>query len=413
MYPTRVYASMLRALRRAGPASASARFLSSAAATTAAAPRKPTLILGIETSCDDTSVAIVNSDREVLSLVTKNQNKLHEATGGIVPTAAAIAHSMALPGVLREALDRAGLDTPAKLDQLDAIAVTRGPGLAPCLGVGLCAAKNLAGMLNKPLIGVHHMEAHALTPRLTEPVQPAFPYLSLLVSGGHTLLILTEGLSKHTILGTSLDDAVGESFDKVSRFLGLAWLPTGGGAGAALEQAALRANGSYPVKFTVPLRDGRDKPHTRLNFSFSGLKTQVDRRVALIRKEHGLGAKDPLPAEIQADIARAFQDSAVAHLEDRLRRTLGELVKERKIPVTSVVVAGGVAANQFLRERLTTVAGGEFSLPLMVPPPRLCTDNAAMIAWAGIERFHAGMTDPWELDFITKWPLSELGKEKQ
>ncbi|ORZ40473.1 glycoprotease family-domain-containing protein, partial [Catenaria anguillulae PL171] len=386
------------------PASAFPRTIPAAPLRTPT-PNHPLLILGIETSCDDTSVSLVSSDRRVRSLVTANQNKLHEPMGGVVPTNAAIAHSMNLPSTLRGALDQAGLHTPADLAQIDAVAVTRGPGLAPCLGVGLCAAKNLAGMLNKPLIGVHHMEAHALTPRLTEHSPPQFPYLSLLVSGGHTMLILTRGLGSHQILGSTLDDAVGEAFDKTARALGLKWLNTGGGAGAALERAALAATGQHKVRFSVPLRDGRDKPERRMCFSFSGLKTAVQRHV------------DALPAgmvdteAVKADVAFAFQTAAVAHLEDRLRRALGVLVTEQKVPVTAVVVAGGVAANKYLASRLGKVVENEFGLPLMVPPAKLCTDNAAMIAWVGVERYLAGKVDAWETDYVPKWPLSELTEE--
>ncbi|KAI9216975.1 glycoprotease family-domain-containing protein [Blastocladiella britannica] len=371
-------------------------------ATTAAWPRplrvatlqRPILVLGIETSCDDTSVALVDSNCTIRALVTRNQNALHEPTGGIVPTNAAIAHSMALPAVIREALDAAGLHSLKDLEQIDAIAATRGPGLAPCLGVGLCAAKNLAGMLNVPLIGVHHMEAHALTPRLTESPAPVFPYLSLLVSGGHSLLILTEGLGQHTILGTSLDDAVGEAFDKTARTLGLRWLDTGGGA-------ALAATGSHKVTFPIPLRDGRDKPHTRLNFSFSGLKTAVTRHVAAL-------PPDALTPAVQADIAAAFQRSAVAHLEDRVRRALVHLREERKVAVTSVVVAGGVAANRTVRNRIEMAAREVAGVPVFVPPPRLCTDNAAMIAWTGVERYLANRAvTMWDVDYVPKWPLGE------
>ncbi|KAJ3371514.1 hypothetical protein GGF31_003123 [Allomyces arbusculus] len=371
---------------------------------------RPWTVLGIETSCDDTSVAVVTSDRRVRALVTRHQTKQHEATGGIVPTAAAIAHSMALPGAIREALETAGICNAC--EEIDAVAVTCGPGLAPCLGVGLTAGKNLAAVLNKPLVGVHHMEAHALTPRLTQQAPPAFPFLSLLASGGHTLLLLSEGLSQHTILGTTLDDAVGEAFDKVARTLALPWLPTGGGAGAALEQWAAHATGEYAVTFPVPMRDGRDKPASRLNMSFSGLKTSVFRHVQALQERDPAAwaatmASTQPSSGIRADIARAFQDAAVTHLADRLDRVLTETINVRKVHPTCVVAAGGVAANQILRARLGDVAG-KYGLRVEVPPPRLCTDNAAMIAWTGIERLRAGLVDPWELDYVPKWPLNEF-----
>ncbi|KNE56275.1 glycoprotease/Kae1 family metallohydrolase [Allomyces macrogynus ATCC 38327] len=379
-----------------------ARYLSKAAATAndgsfaafTHLPRdRPWTVIGIETSCDDTSVAVVTSDRRVRALVTRHQTKQHEATGGIVPTAAAIAHSMALPGAIREALETAGIRNAC--EEIDAVAVTRGPGLAP-----------------KPLVGVHHMEAHALTPRLTQEAPPEFPFLSLLASGGHTLLLLSEGLSRHTILGTTLDDAVGEAFDKVARTLVLPWLPTGGGAGAALEQWAAHATGGYAVTFPVPMRDGRDKPASRLNMSFSGLKTSVFRHVQTLQESDpaawsaAMASTEP-SSGIRADIARAFQDAAVTHLADRLDCVLAETITVRKVHPTCVVAAGGVAANQVLRARLGDVAG-KYGLRIEIPPPRLCTDNAAMIAWTGIERLRAGLVDPWALDYVPKWPLNEF-----
>ncbi|KAL7753691.1 Mitochondrial tRNAs modification protein [Sorochytrium milnesiophthora] len=376
-------------------------------------PRRFLRVLGIETSCDDTSASIVDDTGRILSLVTRHQTKDHEKTGGIVPSAAAIAHAAALPGVIRACLDQAGV----RVEDLDAIAATRGPGLAPCLGVGLTAGKNIAAAINKPLVGVHHMEAHALTPRLSEQqaTRPAFPYLSLLVSGGHTQLILTNGLSRHEILGSTLDDAAGEAFDKVTRYLGLPWLATGGGAGAALEQyaskvAAERGTADFDRKrwptFTVPLRDGKNRPGRTFAFSFSGLKTSV--RYCI--EQHVRQTSQTIDAvdEVwKCHVAAAFQEAVTAHLSDRLTYALRHLVDERRVPLTSVVVAGGVACNKSIRSSLQAVSE-RFGLPFVVPPVSLCTDNAAMIAWTGLERLQVGLTDEYSIDYVPRWPLDQM-----
>ncbi|ORX58148.1 peptidase M22, glycoprotease [Hesseltinella vesiculosa] len=298
---------------------------------------KPLVVLGIETSCDDTSAAIVRSDRTILSEVVRGQQSLHEPMGGVVPTLASKGHSENMPGVICEALDKAQLT----VDQLDAIAVTRGPGLPPCLPVGLNAAKTLAAVHKKPLIGVHHMEGHALTARLaSEQVQ--FPFMALLISGGHTLLLVAHQLGHYQILATTLDDAMGEAIDKTARALALPWVKgRRGGPGAALEQAALQGDPArFASRLPMPMLQ-RNK--SVLAFSFSGLKTAVAR---LIEKDRILDHP-----QLVSDMAAAFQTVCVQHLEQKLTMAL-ENETQQTPNLSALVVSGGVASNLFFRSRL-------------------------------------------------------------
>ncbi|KAI9029810.1 Gcp-like domain-containing protein [Phycomyces nitens] len=303
---------------------------------------RPLIVMGIETSCDDTSAAIVNSDRKILSEVVRGQQDLHQPMGGIVPTLASKGHSRNLPRVICDALDQAGLT----VQDLDAIAVTRGPGLPPCLPVGLNAAKTLAAVHKKPLIGVHHMEAHALTARLTTPLVPGkpwpeFPFMSLLISGGHTLLLGANKLGDYDTLGTTQDNAVGEAIDKTARLLGLKWLPgRRGGPGAALEAAALRGD---PERFLGLLpKPMLQRNKSVISFSFSGLKTSVMR---LVEAEEVKTEKDV------CDVAAAFQLACIRHLEQKLHLALDLEVNQRHKPLTCLVVSGGVASNALFRTR--------------------------------------------------------------
>ncbi|KAI8335939.1 glycoprotease family-domain-containing protein [Chlamydoabsidia padenii] len=299
---------------------------------------QPFIVLGIETSCDDTSAAVVRSDRVILSEVVKGQQSIHEPMGGVVPTLASKGHSENLPGVICQALKNAQVT----VDQLDAIAVTRGPGLPPCLPVGLNAAKTLAAVHNKPLIGVHHMEAHALTARLTTHDLPAFPFMTLLISGGHTLLLTVNGVGDYDTLVTTLDDAVGEAIDKTARALDLAWIKgRRGGPGAALEQAALMGHPErYDQCLPAPMLQ-RNK--STMAFSFSGLKTAVAR---LIEQDKVL--EDP---QRVADLAAAFQLVCIRHIEQKLEMALHNEIKLAGKPISSLVVSGGVASNTFFRSR--------------------------------------------------------------
>ncbi|KAI8062856.1 Gcp-like domain-containing protein [Gongronella butleri] len=352
---------------------------------------RPVTVLGIETSCDDTSAAVVRSDRSILSEVVRGQRAMHEPMGGVVPTLASRGHSANLPGVIVEALKQAHVT----VDDLDAIAVTRGPGLPPCLPVGLNAAKTLAAVHEKPLIGVHHMEAHALTARLADPAV-TFPFMALLISGGHTLLLTVHGLGKYDVLATTRDDAMGEAIDKTARTLQLPWAQGRGGPGAALELAAQKGDPKrYASLLPMPMLQ-RNK--SVLAFSFSGLKTAVARLI----HDHDM-TSDP---QRIADMAAAFQTVAVQHLEQKLDLALLQVTKTTP-NLSTLVVSGGVASNLFFRSRLETLAG-KYNLPLICPPPHLCTDNGAMIAWTGIERLQAGLLDDYTITTMPKWPIDSL-----
>lgn len=332
--------------------------------------RAMALILGIESSCDETAVALVDSDRRILAHRVASQDDAHRPFGGVVPEIAARAHVDRLAPMVEAALADAGVG----LADVDAIAATAGPGLIGGVMVGLVTGKALAHAADKPLIGVNHLEGHALSPRLTDPAL-AFPYLLLLVSGGHCQLLLVEGVGAYRRLATTIDDAAGEAFDKTAKLLGL-----GFPGGPAVERAA-RAGNPRAVPLPRPLL-GSAEPH----FSFAGLKSAVARAVAA-------GTHDP------ADIAASFQQAVVDCLVDRSHRALASAVG-----ASAFVVAGGVAANGAIRDALTTLAD-DYGLPFVAPPLWLCTDNGAMIAWAGAERFAVGLTDPLDLPARPRWPL--------
>jgi N6-L-threonylcarbamoyladenine synthase len=335
-------------------------------------------ILGIESSCDDTAAAVVRGTGEapvILSNAVRSQTDLHAAFGGVVPEIAARAHAEALDLMVERALDEAGVALP----EIDAIAVTAGPGLIGGVLSGVMAAKGLALGLGKPLIGVNHLAGHALTPRLTHGV--TYPYLLLLVSGGHCQFLRVDGPETFTRLGGTIDDAPGEAFDKVARLLGL---PQPGGP--SVEAAA--ADGDA-TRFKLP-RPLLDRPGCDL--SFSGLKTAVLRtRDTLVAEHSGLSVQD------RADLCAGFQMAVADVLAEKARRALDAG------PVTAFAVAGGVAANKTLRARLEQVT----ALPFIAPPLSLCTDNAAMIAYAGMLAFEAGRTDDMTLKARPRWPLDE------
>jgi N6-L-threonylcarbamoyladenine synthase len=328
------------------------------------------IILGLESSCDETAAAIVRSDRIILSHALAGQEDHHRAFGGVVPEIAARAHSELMMPLVETALTDAGMT----LEDVDAIAATAGPGLIGGVMVGLVTAKALAMASGKPLIAVNHLEGHALSPRLVD-AELDFPYLLLLVSGGHCQLLRVNGVGDYDRLATTIDDAVGEAFDKTAKILGL-----GFPGGPAVERAAKNGNAAA-VPLPRPLK-GADEPH----FSFAGLKSAVLRA-------HGSGQYSA------SDIAASFQQAVVECLADRLRYTL-----DRSDPPGALVVAGGVAANMAIREMLEQLAD-EHGMRFVAPPLWLCTDNGAMIAWAGAERFAAGLTDG--LDFVARprWPL--------
>jgi N6-L-threonylcarbamoyladenine synthase len=328
------------------------------------------LILGIESSCDETAAALVASDRRVLAHRLAGQEAAHRPFGGVVPEIAARAHVEILPRLIEETLAEAGID----LAEVDAIAATAGPGLIGGVMVGLVTAKGLALAAGKPLVAVNHLEGHALSPMLSDP-DLAFPYLLLLVSGGHCQLLFVQGVGRYRRLATTIDDAAGEAFDKSAKLLGL-----GFPGGPAVERAAASGD-AKAVPLPRPLL-GSPEPH----FSFAGLKSAV-----LRAKESGLYA--------DADIAASFQQAVVDCLIDRTQRAI-----EVADGATALVVAGGVAANQAIRAALTELAAAH-GLPFVAPPLWLCTDNAAMIAWAGAERLGAGLTDSLDAPARARWPL--------
>jgi N6-L-threonylcarbamoyladenine synthase len=328
-----------------------------------------TLILGLESSCDDSAAALVSADRRILAQAVVGQTQAHQPYGGVVPEIAARAHVEILPGLIRRVLSEA----KASIQDVDAVAATAGPGLIGGVMVALLAGKGLALAAGKPLIAVNHLEGHALSPRLVDP-DLGFPYLLLLVSGGHCQLLEVRGVGDYRRLATTIDDAAGEAFDKAAKLLGLGYP-----GGSAVEELA-RGGDPAAVPLPRPLV-GSAEPH----FSFAGLKSAVQRAVAS-------GEHRP------EDIAASFQQAVVDCLVDRTAVALG------RTDAPALVVAGGVAANQAIRSALMELAarsGRNFS----VPPAWLCTDNAAMIAWAGAERLAAGLVDPLDVPARARWPL--------
>ncbi|MCX9148887.1 tRNA (adenosine(37)-N6)-threonylcarbamoyltransferase complex transferase subunit TsaD [Erythrobacter sp. WG] len=333
-----------------------------------------TLVLGIESSCDETAVALVRGDRTIVAQAIASQEAEHAPYGGVVPEIAARAHAERLAPMLEKVMAEAGVT----LAEVDAIAATAGPGLIGGVMVGLVSAKALAMAAHTPLIAVNHLEGHALSPRLAD-AELGFPYLLLLVSGGHCQILAVEGVGRYRRLATTIDDALGEAFDKTAKILGLGYP-----GGPAVERLA-REGDPKAVPLPRPLK-GSSEPH----FSFAGLKSAV-----LRAKESG--------AHSDADICASFQQAAVECLIDRLARALNTAG-----PFPALVVAGGVAANKAIRAALEGFAQ-RHAMRFTAPPLQLCTDNAAMIAWAGCERLalegadFAG--DP--LDFVARprWPL--------
>ncbi len=339
-------------------------------------------VLGIETSCDETAAAVVGRDAQgrgaILSNIVRSQLEEHAPYGGVVPELAARAHVSHLDRIIGRAVEAAGL----RLQDVDAIAATAGPGLIGGVLVGLTTAKALAAALDKPLLAVNHLEAHALTARLTDGI--AFPYLMLLVSGGHSQFVLVRGVGDYQRWGSTIDDALGEAFDKVAKLLGL-----GVPGGPQVERLA-RSGDPRRFDFPRPLLN-----QDRLDFSFSGLKTAV--RLAA-------EAAAPLTDQDAADIAASFQRTVAEIVAARARSALVRLRAERPGVASRLVVAGGVAANREIGAALRGVsaaAGAE----LIVPPIPLCTDNGAMVAWAGAERLALGGRDGLDVAARARWPL--------
>jgi len=339
-------------------------------------------VLGIETSCDETAAAIVRRDTDgkgtILANVVRTQLDLHAHYGGVVPEIAARAHIEVLDTAIVKALADARLDWTA----IDAVAATAGPGLIGGLIVGVTTGKAIALARGVPFIAVNHLEAHALTPGLTHGL--GFPYLLLLVSGGHTQLLIVKDVGSYVRLGTTLDDALGEAFDKAAKLLGLGYP-----GGPAVEKEAARGTPSVPLPRPMY---GRREPH----FSLAGLKTAL---------RHEAMKRAPLSEQAVADLCASFQEAAADVVSDRTKRAM-EIYVETMGPDAqrALVVAGGVAANQRLRDALAKTA--EYNrFALILPPLELCTDNAAMVAWAGAERLARGLVDDLAAAARARWPL--------
>jgi N6-L-threonylcarbamoyladenine synthase len=342
-------------------------------------------VLGIETSCDETAASVVTLDGVSTPVISSNvvlsQIEEHAAFGGVVPEIAARAHVEALDGIVEAAL----ADSGATLADIDAIAATAGPGLVGGLIVGLMTAKAIAAAAGKPLIAINHLEGHALTARLTDGLD--FPYLLLLVSGGHTQIVAVRGVGDYQRWATTIDDALGEAFDKTAKMLGL---PYPGGPN--VEKAAATGDATR-FAFPRPMK-GLAQP----DFSFSGLKTAVRQAATAIQ---------PLSEQDVADICASFQAAVADALGDRVSRALARFRKDfPDMLKPSLVVAGGVAANSTIKATLQTLCA-EAGFAFVAPPLKLCTDNAAMIAWAGIERLRAGLAEENGFDFVprSRWPL--------
>ena len=344
------------------------------------------LIVGIETTCDETAAAVVERTAEgqgrILSNIVLSQDSEHAAFGGVVPEIAARAHVEALDAIVAKAM----ADAKTTYEALDGVAAAAGPGLIGGVIVGLTTAKAIALTHDKPLIAVNHLEAHALTARLTDGT--AFPYCLFLASGGHTQILAVRGVGDYVGFGGTIDDAIGEAFDKTAKLLGLGYP-----GGPQVEKEATRGDAK---RFALPRpMQGRHDA----DFSLSGLKTALRLEAAKIA---------PLSDQDVADLCASFQQAVVDVVMDRLRAGL-RMFREQLGAPKALVCAGGVAANQAIRKVLHRVAF-EVGTDLVAPPPALCTDNGAMIAWAGAERLALGLTDPLDVAARARWPLSEVTK---
>lgn len=341
-------------------------------------------ILGLESSCDETAAAVVRinkSSPEILSSVVYDQNQLHQQFGGVVPEIAARAHAEKLDICARQALEQANTD----LSVIDVVAVTSGPGLIGGVLSGVMCAKGISAARGIPLIGVNHLAGHALTPRLTDQI--AYPFLMLLVSGGHCQFLLVQGCDAFTRLGGTIDDAPGEAFDKSARLLGLTQP-----GGPSIEQDA-KAGNPQRFKFPRPLLDRPD-----CDMSYSGLKTALRRaRDEVVSEKAGLTKQD------RSDLSASFQEAVADVLEEKTRRAVALVLQTLPDPPV-LTVAGGVASNAVIRSKLEAVAA-EFNTVFIAPPLALCTDNAAMIAYAGAELYQAGHRDDLTLTARPRWPL--------
>lgn len=357
-------------------------------------------ILGIETSCDETGIAIVNEQRKILANVLLSQIELHKIYGGVVPEVAARNHLEVIDKLIAEAM----LEAQLKFTELDAIACTGGPGLIGGVIVGVMAAKTMASVLHKPFLPLNHLEGHALMPRFFYP-ELQFPFLLLLISGGHCQILLAQGVSQYQQIGATIDDSLGEAFDKVAKVLKLAYP-----GGPKIEQLALGGNAQ---RFPFPQPLTQHYHHDRYNFSFSGLKTAVVRTVENLAgcslEEYLSNPNLQLSTQDRADLCASFQYTVIQILLNRIEHALIDFALPQSIQ--QLVISGGVAANLAIRQAIK--AKVEQLIPMgqiFCPPVPYCTDNGLMIAWAGLERFRLGLIDPQSLTFSprSRWSLAEL-----
>ena len=336
--------------------------------------------LGIETSCDETAASIVQEKPDgtgkILSNIVSSQIQEHKEFGGVVPEIAARAHVEKIEFIVKKAIKKGSFD----LENLDGVAATAGPGLIVCLTVGLNTGKAIAGSLNKPFVAVNHLEGHALSPRINKKIN--FPYLLLLISGGHTQFLEVVGINKYKRLGTTIDDALGEAFDKTAKLLGIEFP-----GGPKIEEWAKKGDKNY-YKLPKPiLKKGG------CNMSFAGLKTAVLRISKEVKKE-----------KEKYNLAASFQKTINEILHEKTKVAMSEFLKNKKNKSNTFVIAGGVASNLSIRENLTKLSEEENFIPVF-PPINLCSDNAAMIAWAGIERYKKKLVDNLEFPSRARWPL--------
>ena len=347
-------------------------------------------ILGIETSCDETAAAVVDADKTILSNYVLSQSE-HEVFGGVVPEISARAHMDHLDTLVSKALETANVT----LKDLDGVAVTSGPGLIGGVLVGVMMAKAIAQINNLPYLAINHLEGHALTPRLTED-NLEFPYLLLLVSGGHTQILIAKGVGDYEELGTTRDDALGEAFDKTAKLMGLGYP-----GGPAVEKYASKCMDTETAKARFPLppsmvrREGSD-------MSFSGLKTAVRRHIEI------LSPNQRQDDQTRADLCAAFQHTIGVILQDRVGKAIEYFLKKYpSLNAPTLVISGGVAANQYLRNILTELTS-RYEMRFAAPPVKLCSDNAVMIAWAGLERLKQNMISDINTAPRPRWPLTDL-----
>jgi N6-L-threonylcarbamoyladenine synthase len=355
------------------------------------------IVLGIETSCDESAIAIVDDKKNILSNIILSQIDQHKIYGGVIPELAARSHLEVIDKLILQALKEANL----KFSDIDGFASTCGPGLIGGLIVGMTCAKTLSAIYNKPFLAVNHLEGHALTMRLVEDIE--FPYLLLLVSGGHCQILLAKGLGNYEKIGETIDDALGEAFDKVAQMLGLPYP-----GGPEVEKLA-KIGDQKKYKFSRPLIDAKSHQHL-FDFSFSGLKTAVRRQIEKITgmEFHHEISPPQISTQIKADICASFQSVVAEILVNRLQNVVNfheAFLKDYdNKKIENLVIAGGVSANKFLIEKLEIFVKKN-NLKIKSPPLKLCTDNASMIAWVGIEKLQNNLTD--NLNFIPKarWNL--------